>query len=496
MARTARQKLDSLRIPLTDAAWEHVKFRNLPGVAAIPSVASSSNLSPAVQGAPSREPKRGVTSKEAREKKARPKPDPKAEIRMKDESIRAVPRPSTSEGKTRDMGGASGSGSSKPIIRKIPGSGFRVGQSPSQDGRSDTAEASGGNNLSRSKPSDVRINKDRDPPSTSSMYPTPRPIQREGKSVATAQPQRIKKIKESGGGGTDSERERIPTSVKEKPRVKQRDDQDRRSVEEGEGATLKRKKTTRDSDDYDAAASKSAPQKKRKTENGAVHAVPASTPRTGEASLPPKPEVAPSSRPIPKKERSPLPMPPALPRIKKDKQLRPPPLEAKASSQESTSSSQARKANIAAKARRRSPVYTTSEDDSDPRRSTRDPLPFPTPPLTSEHTAPATLSNLQSRPRTREVRPLPTDHAGLRNRYNSSYREYLTTFQKLVAQKGKLDSMLMSHEIGSIGSITDSDGDVELLDTEELMKLKSDHGRLKDELTTILEIFTPSALDL
>jgi RNA polymerase II elongation factor ELL len=499
MARTARQKLRDLRIPESDAAWEHVKFRttaNPPGIAAASS--SGVGLSSLRAGVQS-EPKRGVTSKEAREKKARPKPDPKAQIRMKDESIRAAPRPSTAEVKPRDLGGASAS-SSKPIVRKPPGSGFRVGHSASQDGRSDTAEPSSSNTLSRKKLVDTRANKDRDPPSTSSLHSSPRPIQKEGKSSGVTQPQRIKKIKESGGGGggggTDSERERLSASIKEKPRFKQRDDRDRLPAEDREGS-LKRKKTPRDGDDYDATVSRSAPQKKRRTENSSVHAMPTSTPRepkSNESPLPPKPELAPPSRSALKKDYSPLPAPATLPRIKKDSQPRPPPLEVKPSPQESASSSssaQGRKANIVAKSRRRSPVYTTSEDESDPHRPTRDAGPLPTPPLTTDYTASTTHPNPQSRPRTKDPRPLPTDHAALRARYHSSYREYLATFQKLVAQKGKLDSMLISHEVGSAESITDSDGDVELLETEELMKLKSDHARLKDELTTIREIFTP-----
>lgn len=150
---------------------------------------------------------------------------------------------------------------------------------------------------------------------------------------------------------------------------------------------------------------------------------------------------------------------------------------------------------VAYKTRRRSPVYTSSEDE----RLVRSPKravsvgPLPTPPMTTHRASPsvpAAHSQTRSHSHTHESRPLPTDHANLRVRYSTSYLEYLSKFQTLVAQKGKIDSMLKS-DIVSAGSITDSDGDIELMDPEELARLSSEYKVLEGELATIRNIFSP-----
>jgi RNA polymerase II elongation factor ELL len=87
------------------------------------------------------------------------------------------------------------------------------------------------------------------------------------------------------------------------------------------------------------------------------------------------------------------------------------------------------------------------------------------------------------------ARLLPTDHDALRARYNASYLEYLTSFHRLVTQKGKLDNLLKSTDLESIGSITDSEGDMELLGPEELSQLATKHKRLEEELEAIQEVF-------
>jgi len=86
----------------------------------------------------------------------------------------------------------------------------------------------------------------------------------------------------------------------------------------------------------------------------------------------------------------------------------------------------------------------------------------------------------------RELRPLPTDHAGLRARYGATYNEYLGLFSKMVDQKTKIDSLLRN---GDSGSTTDSDGDVELMDAEDLERLSVDYKRLYDELAMIRGMF-------
>lgn len=510
MARTARQKLDSLHIPESDPAWKHVAYRsttnNLPGA---PSASSSSTAKYPVSstdGAKSGTakvdaPKRGVSSKEMKEKKVKPKFDSKAEIQMKDESARAAPRTSNVNEQTSP---------SKPVVsqRKTPGSGFRMGKSTSQEIRSNTTPDSSTQVVpSRTKLADGRVGRDNEPAASHAKPPhrIPQPVSPERKVVSVMQPQHIRKMKEDAGGGTDSEREkhveRARVLRREKTRTKEHGAVEISQPVEEDPSTLKRKKVTRDDDDYEATSSRSALQKKRKLEHGSV-----STSSTGEGSrvkdlpLPKKPELAPASRPKVKMEPSPIPQQTPLPKIKKDvPRTSLSTQEGKASIHESTTSSphnQPRKrddSRVAHKPRRRSPIYTSSEDEAlgrSPRRAVSV-GPLPTPPMTTHHAVPpGAHSHSRSHAHVRETRPLPADHANLRVRYSTSYLEYLSKFHKLVAQKGKIDSMLKSSDVVSAGSITDSDGDVELMDPEELARLSSEYRVLEEELETIRNIFS------
>ena len=512
MARTGRQKLSSLRILQSDPAWKHVMYRsisntsnNTPGG---PST-SSSSAGPAVNTGPSTNGtklstgssdvrKRGVSSKEMKEKKTKPRTNSKAEIQMKDESFRAVPR-------TNSISDQPSPSPSKPIVpRKTPGSGFRIGKSTSQDARSNTAVESASNvALTRTKTVDVREVRDKQPPPPRPKSPhrIPQPVSPERKVVSV---QRIRKVREEASGGTDSEREKQASHTnvraREIPRPREHSAFESNHGEEVP-STLKRKKVIRDDDDYEATSSRSTSQKKRKLENGLVF-TPSSTgedSRVKDPSLPKKPELAPAFRPKATREVSPLPQQLPLPKIKKDISRTSLSTKAgKVSIHEATSSSpnQSRKrddSRVASKARRRSPIYTSSEDERlirSPRRAVSV-GPLPTPPMTTHHASPAVpaaRSQTCSHSHTHGTRPLPTDHANLRARYSTSYLEYLSKFHILVAQKGKIDSMLKS-DIMSAGSITDSDGDVELMDPEALATLSSEYKVLEEELETIRNIF-------
>jgi hypothetical protein len=83
-------------------------------------------------------------------------------------------------------------------------------------------------------------------------------------------------------------------------------------------------------------------------------------------------------------------------------------------------------------------------------------------------------------------RPLPTDRHGLRGKYNATYLKYLASYHQLYAQQSKLESLLNGRD-GS--TISDSDGDVELLSAEDTMKLKAEHKRWERELETIRSVF-------
>lgn len=134
---------------------------------------------------------------------------------------------------------------------------------------------------------------------------------------------------------------------------------------------------------------------------------------------------------------------------------------------------------------RRSPIYTSSEEgeEEDAPLKARAPM-KPSNPV---------VASSSRRPRNVTSRLLPTDHSALRTRYDASYLEYLTSFRRLMIQKSKIDRLLKSSDLESIGSFTDSEGDIELLDPEELSQLAIKHKKLEEELEAIQEIFRVTA---
>ncbi|PFH46387.1 hypothetical protein AMATHDRAFT_7882 [Amanita thiersii Skay4041] len=122
--------------------------------------------------------------------------------------------------------------------------------------------------------------------------------------------------------------------------------------------------------------------------------------------------------------------------------------------------------NISSIKRRRSPIYTSSDDEGEPVR--------------------------QKSKKSSSVHPpidrTTTDRASMRRRYSSLYGEYLTTFHKLVTSK---DSILRKYDVDRANSISESDPDIEL-DYEEFGRLYSHHSRLRDELETIRQLYVDS----
>jgi RNA polymerase II elongation factor ELL len=55
-----------------------------------------------------------------------------------------------------------------------------------------------------------------------------------------------------------------------------------------------------------------------------------------------------------------------------------------------------------------------------------------------------------------------------------------------------VDQMLKTSDSGSGDSVTDSDGDVELLHPEELARLAADHRQRHEELVSIQQMFEKS----
>ncbi|KAJ7287622.1 hypothetical protein C8J57DRAFT_1284446, partial [Mycena rebaudengoi] len=415
--------------------------RRIDPVKGASSATASSSKEPAVV------PKRGVSSKEAKAKKAKPKVDHKAEILMKDES-KPPPRVSGVKGKEIDEE-TSASASKAASSRRVPGSGTKIAKVESQTAALPPPTA---NPTPRGRPVDVR---DRERPRASvpakPAPPIPPPVQ--DKKVGAIQ--RIKKSARDSDASSDQERER--------------------RVSESAGKEVLKRKKPQDIDDQDSLAASAS--KRRKTDVGPV-------PSARDLSLPKKPETSltSTSRPsVPKIKKEPSPLPPAVrqPAKKSDPSSAPP---AARSSQpvrpHTTSTSSSNHAHTESHSsskssgskRRRSPIYTSSEDEGEIRASSRrEAVPLPTPPVTSGH--PPNRSRAQ--PPTAS-RPLPTNRHELRLRYNATYLKYLSVHNQLFAQRSKLERILQSRD-GS--TVSDSDGDTEIMSTEETAKLKADHKR-------------------
>lgn len=479
MARAARFAFKSLGIPESDPTWNHIRYRSTATnfTTNVPSTSSSGSATASTSEKQNKTdgPKRGASSRDAKEKKAKPKLD--SEIMMKDESLKASKSQSNVKagGSTHPSSGKSSTANEALIAasRKLPGSGFKSSTGPSL------------------------------PASPKSSNPRPTVGGTATKATAEAKPvvgvsaQKVKAIRDEAIA-SDTDRERRRERGLERSMVHRKD------VEEGERSEdsipLKRKKISRDHQDHAGAA----PQKRRKTESGALSAVSNVDGKDGHS----RPlNLEKPRQKVTQKESSPL--PPSIPKMRKypspmapKAAIRSPEKLPTASSSSKpqapayTTSSKPSKSNTGAKPRRRSPIYTSSEDEATetrPSRSTAPPKPLLTSSTSNSHSSSSSThqasSTAHSRPRAVAPRPLPTDHASLRARYSASYLEYLGTFQKLCAQKGKIDSLLKNNEL-STGSITDSDGDVELMDQEELASLAAEHKKLHDELETIQHIFT------
>ena len=423
-------------------------------------------------------PKRGVSSQEVREKKAKQKPNPTVEIMMKDESLNVNSRLSQCgirDGETTQMTGTQGtsresSGLSQKLAKYSPKPGdgefaslkFRSARSSIQDDGSS------------------RVGK----------LPTG---DREGKNVSSEVVRRQHKKPEP----SDSEREgRHPQPDMNKARAAGREEGtriDHKSLQS------KRKMTNRDDGDY--VELKSLPQKRRKIEPSAANNTASTSLSRDEkplGSITHQSNVEPQTQMNrATKDLSSL----ATPKKRKDSPSVPSKHghhpKAKISSNMSSSyplpynDEGTRIRHGSTKIRRRSPIYTSSEDEELPvsdRVSSHSNSLATDSTLSHSHSP----SNPVSRTASRSLLPrsVTTDHTALRERYSTTYVEYLTSLQKLVMQRRKVDQMLKTGDSGSAGSFTDSEGEVELLHPEELARLAADHRKRHEELVSIQQMFT------
>lgn len=481
VARLARIRFQSLGIPESDASWDHVRYRspaaNISTSLGQPKASSSS----AIPEAPTRSKnpdvqKRPASSRETKEKKPKPKGDAKAEANPKQE-IKTTPRSTQVDDKP------------KGIRPKDTPESARMGERAPVESPAGSKQAPLATKTTKAnaRPGDPPASKP--PPmrtTESDIRSSALPPKHNASRAEEKFPlQKFKKVpRDSGFAESDrdngSSSHTARTSTKDRSGRKEADDD---SFDDRKPSQLKRKNAEHDRDRVPNTRSHPIPTKRRKTESEAS-AIPSREDRNQSGKrLSMDPRISEKTNGTSQNA--------SKPRIKDEisTSKRPPLLNEKISSCSPSSSnarvagSQGSKTTSTKKNPRRSPVFTSSEEgeeEEDVPLKTR----APTKPVvaSSEPTS-------SRRPRIVAARPLPTDHDALRARYNASYLEYLTSFHRLVTQKGKIDQLLKSTDLESIGSITDSEGDMELLGPEELSQLAIKHKRLEEELEAIQEVF-------
>ena len=439
MARRARSSLKSLGIPETDPLWDYCRFR--------PSAPSAQN-----------------STSESSQQSTRPA-ESKAVALMKETAKRTA----SSGSKDRKPSRPDSALSSRPreeqrttSSRQDPGTRIKSESNPSGPPRHHSPQTS------RSKPGDVsnddraiaraKKQKQSDPSSDSPGLSMNR------SSSASQNSKTSHKLPPSGtGSDTERVRRKDPYAQQKSTPSHQHD----RTVSTEMSASLKRKLNPRDESDTESVL---ASKKRRQESSDTSRSVPRqggsehTSQRTADPRRREPPPAAKPPTPLDRREPSPPP---------KKRKVRPADgaLAARRSPVVHASNGQ----NGTSK-QRRQPIYTSSEDDDEdqdmePRR----------PHTHSTNTPTTSLHSTQPpRPSTADS----SNHHSLRAQYDSSYRPYIDTFQKLVAQRTIIDKALKG-----LGSTTDSDIDSELLDPEDLTALAQSHQKLREELVGIRQVF-------
>ncbi|KAG1751448.1 uncharacterized protein EDB91DRAFT_1105640 [Suillus paluster] len=477
IARQGRVVLSALKIPESEPVWDHFRFRNLApptGAAPHPTHGGKTITGPPV-GAPQPkpEPKRPAVSKDLKQKAKADSSRIKGDIQMKDESVKLPRVAAIKREEASPSPSSSTSTSSKAASRRVPGSGYVAKKSPQP---SPTVEVAPREAVVPAEPRPQRPLPRPLPAKPAPALPPPRASQE--KTPATAMSMKMTK---KTLPPEDSDRER------ERPRDKDRPPKDRVV------AGVKRKSATHDVEDtQDEERLKVNSFKKRKTEDGPSPVASSSSLKVRDLSLPKKPvervsPVPPPPPPTKKQVERVSPIPPLPPKIKKESSPFPPPpkkikkepsplppsrptLPTQAPPSNSPSKvDQRTKLNGVSKARRKSPIYTSSDEGE-----------IPEPPLKSAQD-PSTNTDRSKgkdgRARPRSSYPLPPDRNGLRSRYQSKYGHYLDTYSQIFTQKRKIEAILNG----------ESEAEGEIMDPEELKRLSAEHKIQKEELEIIQE---------
>lgn len=530
MARMGRLTLKNLRVPESDPLWAHFQYKSSTRTLVNNSQSSASSLEggarPSSSSNPSAEdilrtstsdaPKRGVSSREIKEKKVKRKSDPKAEIHMKDESRRASIRPPESGSESRRL-----SDSTKEVLpaRRQPLDASRPTKLPvRQDVEKESSHIADGpektayQELKRAhRQSELRASdsekglqkertkaKERAPRKDSqddghvdskSKYTSKRKTTEDIDSIDNAIRRAIEEDEDPSSKLSSKRKVKEDSDYVEPKPLKRRATED--IVIDSRGTSSKRK--PRDDDEYVGPKSTVSKrkqvetdddyyepfrQKKQKNNRDSLSSTISSRDeRQKEPALSKKQIVdsRPENRGVPRDKARKV-SPPSPQRNSTTDHHHP--------SQSASPLVSGSNSSKQTKLRRKSPVYTSSDDEKEPPLNKRVPVKTcVVPPVDNA------VIKVPSITRNKSLQPVSSDYASLRARYNMKYVEYLSVMQQLMVQRGKLDSMLKSAEMDNSGSITDSEGDVELLSFEELESLTVDYKTLHGELEGIKRIF-------
>ena len=508
MARQARLAFKSLKIPESDPAWDNARYRpSAPSVPAPPVATSNSSRSSASAQA---EPKRTANAKLKAKQDA---PRAKGEIQMKDESSKAtVARVAAIKRQEVDrLSTSSDSSSSAKSIasRRVPGSGYQAKKTPLPSTAVTEKSAP-----AASKPSHPASLPPKPPPAGETharkTIPTvpPKPAKKEDESDRERNREHERRRereletrereREKEKHREERERERAEIEKREQARQKAREAAERekrqrekeREREEMEqekrqrekeriskeraaaAVAFKRKTAIQDAEDIvDDTSSKASLPKRRKLDDGS--SVASSSSKARDAGLPGPRKSAHDASPVPrlKMKKDPSPQSPASNQERR----------ATASAGGSTHKSERSSKASSVKPRRRSPIYTSSEDEGEiPQPRKRNASPPPVSDRSNSSEQPPTERAPRHHRATRTSYPPATDHAALRALYHSQYSNYLGAFSKVVAQKRKIEAMLNG----------DSEAEMDVMDPDDLVKLSVEHQSLKTELENIHDIYT------
>ena len=464
LCRQARNVYSRLKIPESDPVWEYVRYREPgsgPGGSGHHRANGSVDLKRATAPKGKTEGKKGSDIIVAKDEGARAR----AERAEKAAAETAV-----------------------PPRRKGPGSGFRVGSvshtptPPAADIPPVTQP------LKRPGIAVVREKKERETPvpsSSRSVHPLPPP------------PSQSERRPTPAGSTTTTTTGRIPKKTRDAPsRPPESDRESRRGSPPPAG--LKRKKPRDEPEREPGERDSSSPPKRRRVDEH-ERSLPPSRSRVVDANLPRKPvavdagSMAPprtkqrssatpslrSSTPI---GRSPLP-PAASPNPPLRSPLPPKPTAHpdRGPSVSSTGSHRPREEqhgrNGSAKLRRKSPIYTSSEDESESQRQ----VVVKKEDEDEHRPLPRTLRTGPTQP----LHPLPDDEEGLIRAYRDAYPGYIMLYHKRKAVVARMNELLHQKEDDDPSSVPCEDADMKDLHPQALDDLQTEFRRAKDKLEGI-----------